>query len=69
LYRCNTCQLKKTKKKQTKNNNNNNLWHIGKDRIEDGTSRRQKGFWDRAGDRALPLEDVKRQMCIVPEHR
>jgi hypothetical protein len=35
LYGCITCQLK-------------NLWPIGKVRIEGGTSRRQKEFWDRA---------------------
>jgi hypothetical protein len=34
LYGCIICQLE-------------NLWPIGKGRIEGGTSRRQKEFWDR----------------------
>lgn len=37
IYGCITCQLKKKK-----------LWPIGKDRIEGGTSKRQKGFWESA---------------------
>jgi hypothetical protein len=37
------------------------LWPIGKGRIEDGTVRRQKEFWDRAMCGRLSLENVMRQ--------
>ena len=39
--------------------NSKNLWPTGKGRIEDGTSGRQKGFWDRARQGRFSWEDVK----------
>jgi hypothetical protein len=49
LYRCITCQFK-------------NLWPIGKDRIERGTSGMQKKFRDRARPEKSGLEDVMRTL-------
>lgn len=37
------------------------LWPIRKGRIEGGTSRRQKEFWDRARWERFALENVTRQ--------
>jgi hypothetical protein len=36
-------------------------WHIGKGRIEGGTSRKQKGFRDKARCGRFAWEDVSRQ--------
>lgn len=34
-------------------------WPIGKDRIESGTSRRQKEFWDGGGTGRVARDDVR----------
>jgi hypothetical protein len=55
FYACITCRPKnKTKQKNKKQN----PWPIGKVRIEGGTSRRQKEFWDRVRHGRFTQEDV-----------
>ena len=47
------------KKKKQKAKIKKTLWPIGKDRIEGGTSGRQKGFWDRARRERIWLLEPK----------
>ena len=42
-----------------------NPWAIGKDRIEDGTSRRQRQFWDREVHEICPGRCNEMDVCYL----